>query len=236
MQPHSHAFVLRAAVERADIDWLREHLSDLLRGHEDEDDLVVFGLRLRAAGLTHSYRPGERTGELGMPSARWCLERCVRKAREAREARESAWWLGRAAHLLGDLAVPSRTRGVWHLLGDPLEQWLEAHVDDLHALHAEPVMLPQGSCGQLADSLAGISSRLPADTTRTPWGQWLFHTFGRGQRLDPSEVEEQARVLIPQVIAHTASLLRTEGARHSAQNLRSKRNNSAQQADGKASF
>jgi hypothetical protein len=53
---------------------------------------------------------------------------------------------------------------------------------------------------------------LPADTTRTPWGIVLFEAFGRGQRLEPSVVEAQARELLPWVVAHTRGVLEGEAA------------------------
>jgi hypothetical protein len=207
MQPRSHAFVIEAACGRAASPWPLAHLGALLQGHRDEDDLVLpAGLRLRAAGLTHSYRPGSWRGELLAPSALTCLARCLRRARRAPTDAAAAWWLGRACHLLGDLAIPARTRGVWHLRGDPLESWLEEHLDALPALLPAALAIPRGSPADLARDLASASSRLPADTTRTIWGAWAFRR-GRGVRLSADEVAEQAAALVPRVVAATTALL-----------------------------
>ena len=121
MLPHTHAFFLRAAVEISGT-WTRDDLDDLVRGDRHEDDFVVpvVGVHLRAPGLTHTYRPGKRFGELFAENARSKLERFVRRSKQS-DRRTRAFWLGRACHLLGDMAVPARTRGVWHLEGDPLE-------------------------------------------------------------------------------------------------------------------
>lgn len=206
MQPRSHAFVIEEAARRAS-PWALRHLPSLLRGHRDEDDLVLPpGLRLRAAGLTHSYRPGSRRGELLAPSALTCLDRCLGRARRASSPEAAAWWLGRACHLLGDLAVPSRTRGVWHLLGDPFELWIEAHLDRLPALLPPALEVPRGDPLQVAHRLACASSLFAADTTRTPWGACAWR-LGAGVRLSEAEVAAQAAALVPLVVASTAALL-----------------------------
>jgi hypothetical protein len=38
--------------------WLKQNLQHLLRGNDAEDDFVVFGLRVRAPGLTHTVPAG----------------------------------------------------------------------------------------------------------------------------------------------------------------------------------
>jgi hypothetical protein len=216
MQPKTHAFVITAAVERARAPWLERHLPDLLAGHEEEDDFHVFGLRLRAPGLTHSYRPGSRFGELWAPSARTCLLRCVERARSAVTAEAAARWLGRACHLLGDLAVPARTRGVWHLLGDPLETFWENHARELAGFMSE-VPTPEHACPEdHVEALARASAAHPADTTRTPWGAFVFRRWGRGLALEPDVVENQARALLPLAVAHTSGLLTAEAQRFTA--------------------
>ena len=156
MQPKTHAFVIEAAVVASEKPWLCQHLPDILQGCRDEDVWLVGHLRLRAPGLTHSYKPGSAYGELFARSARSCLERCVQRARESACDRAAARFLGRACHLLGDMAVPARTRGVWHLLGDPLETFWESHGAELHDLLGNSARLGEvsGDPGGLADSLA----------------------------------------------------------------------------------
>jgi hypothetical protein len=215
VQPHSHRFILSQALKLAracgDVGMARQE-RELLRGSDDEDVYAVplTKIRLPALGLTHTYRPGKRTGELGAPSARTRLLSFVRRSgRELAQNDEprAAWWLGRACHLLVDMAVPARTRGVWHLFGDPLESWVEHAVraGDNRFLPSEPA--PSSDVGELADRLAALSSSYPADTTRGPLGL-LRHTLGgRSVRISTAEAEEQALVLVPAAIAHTAALL-----------------------------
>lgn len=207
MQPRTHAFLIQAAVAGAGSAWLEQNLQHLLRGNDAEDDFVVAGLRLRAPGLTHSYRPGSRFGELGAPSAMTQLRRWLQRATRARNAETAAFWLGRACHLLGDMAVPARTRGVWHLLGDPLELFCEAHADRLAELLPSAIPLRVGPPEAQAEALAHAASVESADTTRTPWGALAFRLLSHGKRLTDAEVERQARRLLPLAVAHTRGLL-----------------------------
>jgi hypothetical protein len=207
VQPRTHAFLIRSAVAGSGSAWLQQSLAQLLRGNDAEDAFVFAGLRLRAPGLSHTYRPGSRFGELGAPSALTQLGRCWRHATRARSPEMAAFWLGRACHLLGDMAVPARTRGVWHLLGDPLELFCEANAERLTELL--PAVLPEreGTPEAHAEALARASSAEPADTTRTPWGALSFRLLEHGQRLSDTEVERQARHLLPLAVSHTRGLL-----------------------------
>lgn len=211
MQPRTHAFVIRTAVAVSENAWLRAHEAALLQGNDAEDDFVLGPLRLRAPGLTHTYRPGSRFGELWAPSARTQLERWLWRARRAESSEQAAFWLGRACHLLGDMAVPARTRGVWHLFGDPLEAYWEAH-EDLSALL--PAQLPKTAetAVQHAESLARFSSTFAADTTRTPWGAARFRWLGSGQQIETARLGEQAVQLLTRAVAHTRDFLQEQAA------------------------
>lgn len=207
MQPRTHAFLIRAAVAGSGNAWLEESVPQLLRGNDAEDDFVFAGLRVRSPGLTHTYRPGSRFGELGMPSALTQLRRCLQRAAHARDPETTAYWLGRGCHLLGDMAVPARTRGVWHLLGDPLELFCEQHADRLADFLPEPLPSSEGPPEARAEALARASSAQPVDTTRTPWGALQFQLFGYGHRPTDAEIVRQARLLLPLAVSHTRGLL-----------------------------
>lgn len=208
MQPLGHRAIVRAAAARAGAEALAL-LDDLLRGNDDEDVHLVplIGLRLQAVGFTHTHRPGSRRGELLAPSARVCCERYAARAACATSPHEAAYLLGRACHLLIDIAVPARSRGVWHFYGDPLESWVEEHVDALDAL--PPAKLPESrDPGELCEALATLSSAFAVDTTRSTWGAWRMRLSGRGTRVSDAEAGEQARVLVPAAVAHVAALLK----------------------------
>jgi len=210
MQPRSHELVIRRALERARIARLEGRLDDLLRGNDDEDQYTwpLTGWRTPAIGFTHTYRPGERYGELYWPSAKTRCAALFGEARalEGRDPRRAAALLGRACHLLTDAAVPARTRGHWHYLGDPLESWIEAHLVEMESA---PIGAVPGerSPEDLIESLAGRSSRHAADTTKSLPGLLRYAILGRGLRLSARAVEEQARELVPLAISHVAALL-----------------------------
>jgi hypothetical protein len=210
MQPEAHRAIVRAAVARLD-HRIARHLPMLLRGNDDEDVHVVpfLGWRLQAVGLSHTHRPGGRFGELLAPSAK---TRCIALVNEAqrratRDPLAAAHRFGRACHLLVDIAVPARSRGVWHFYGDPLEAWVEAHVADLPAM--APAEIPSTSDPEaLCESLARLSSTFPADTTRSTWGDLRMRVLARGVRVSEDDARLQASVLVPAAIAHVAALLR----------------------------
>ncbi len=209
MLPRTHAFIIERALGHPGHPWRHSDLEALLEGNRDEDDWVLLGLRLRAPGLTHTYRPARpRFGELLAPSAKDGLLRCASRAAMATDRRRAAWWLGRACHLLGDMSVPARVRGVWHLAGDPLESWLEARPDtELLALAPAATVATARAPEGITEALARAAAHFLADTTRTPWGAALHRLAHRGQKLDEAEVQRQARELVPLAIRATADLL-----------------------------
>ncbi|MBI4347526.1 MAG: hypothetical protein HY553_11770 [Elusimicrobia bacterium] len=210
MDVRAHRRILERAIDVSGAAWAGEARAELLRGSEDEDVYLIplLGLRLRAVGFTHTQRPGSAHGEWGAPSALVMGRRRLAQAREAWRADRgrAAYLVGRVAHLLVDAGVPARTRGVWHMLGDPLEQWIEGRAD---AIREQALVEPPAAAtlDALFESLSGLASRFPADTTRTPWGLLRF-AAGRGLKLSEREVAEQARVLVPAAVAHVAGLLR----------------------------
>jgi hypothetical protein len=207
VQPLTHERLVQEAIERADSAWAREQRPALLQGSADEDVHIVPLLRwrLQSWGLSHTYRPGRSRGELLAPSA---LERSRRLLARAL-AHDSAHDLGRIAHLLVDAAVPARTRGVWHIFGDPLESWAEEHVSELAALGVAPI--PEASSlDEIFQGLAALSSRYPADGTKTPWGI-LLHQVSARPVVTTDEAAAQAKILVPAAVSHVAALLRLFG-------------------------
>lgn len=206
MLPKTHHLFINRAVDDAGA-WARAFRREILQGNDDEDVHVVpiLNWRLRAAGLTHTHVPNGRFGELGFPSAKsQCLFFLENARREKHHAR-AAWWIGRACHLLGDMAVPARANRIWHIEGDPLEAWIESRVDSFRdvMVHEIAVKTPE----EMTEELARIAATFPADTTRTPWGRARFEWFGHGRKLDEPELAEQARILVPLGIACTKTLL-----------------------------
>jgi len=209
LQRTHHLFIEEAASRQGG--FFLANLPDLLHGNDEEDVILVpgVGLRLRAAGLTHTQRPGGRFGELGFPSAKRRCELFLARAREQTEARRAANWFGRALHLLGDALVPARARGVWHLEGDPLEAYIEENVERWRG--AEVPVVKVADPGELVEEVARFAVRFEADTTRTVWGRANKRWFGRGKVLETEEIAAQAKEIVPMGIAYAAALMRASG-------------------------
>jgi hypothetical protein len=113
------------------------------------------------------------------------------------------------------MAVPARTRGVWHLEGDPFEAWLESRTDEelaeLASASSSALAAAPASAAAIAHALALASSTFAADTTRTPWGRLHHRVTRRGTVLDPSTIEAQARALLPRAVNATEQLLALHG-------------------------
>jgi hypothetical protein len=209
MQLASHDAVIERAAAAAGGE-AQAHLAQLLDGHRDEDVVIVpvVGWRLRAAGLSHSCRPGSRFGELWAPSSKTRAERLWRAAlaQHRRGAGGGAFvTLGRVCHLVGDAGVPARARGVWHFDGDPFESWLEANLAAVAASEVAPPR-PTSGVAALVEQLAALAAREEVDTTRTPWGRRRYRR-GRGVRVSEALAAEQAARLVPHIIGHTRELL-----------------------------
>jgi hypothetical protein len=205
MQPRSHRALLRRAVSNTGDAWLHARLPELLRGSDDEDVHRWFGLRLPAFGLTHTYVPGSWRGELCFPSAKTLFLHFSQRAMAAKDDAQAAWYLGRIAHLYCDVVVPARAQRVWHFDLDPLEGYIDAHIEELVA-SCDGMSEPAAPIALLSD-LALFARTLKADTTRTPWGRAAYRWFGRGAVVTESEARVQALALVPLVICRLARAL-----------------------------
>ena len=185
---------------------LRERLPELLRGSDDEDVHRIFGLRLPAFGLTHTYVPESSRGELWFPSARTMLSRfCKQAAAHDADENRAGWYLGRAAHLYCDVAVPARAQRVWHFAADPLEAYVDQHIDELVGT-CDRMSAPSTPEALLCE-LAGFARTLKADTTRTPWGRARYRWNRHGHVVSEAEARTQAEALLPLLVAHLARAL-----------------------------
>ncbi len=216
MLPRTHTYLIETALATVGHAGLSGRRTALLAGCVDEDllRLPLLGWRVQSPGLSHTYRPGRRTGELGAPSALTRLERLTGLALACwrREPERAAGLVGRACHLLGDVAVPARTQGVWHPFGDPYERWVDDHLVEL-ALAPPAAAVTATTLAVLVEGLARLAAVHAADTTRSPWGA-LAHRLGRRRVIvDDATAARQARELVPLALAHHVAFLRHVTAR-----------------------
>jgi hypothetical protein len=208
--PNGHKLMLDRAVEALGHPALRAHYDALLLGCLREDFWNLAGWVVRGKGFTHFAGAtggwGLFVGAPGAPRrAGRLFQRAVREHRAGR-TRDAFFWLGRAAHLVGEMAAPVHAGRCIHWRGDAFESYLEAHGAELWAL---PVAeLPSGrTAAQLAADLAARARAFPADRTRNLRG-FLAWKMGRLRRPSADEVLAQVRALVPLGVASLAALCR----------------------------
>jgi hypothetical protein len=165
---------------------------------------------VESLSLGHFYGPGLPGGFFPFltPGTRTGAPRHFRKAlREAREGRLAAAFvqLGRASHLLTDMACPVHVHRVAHFT-DPYEWYVEGNRD---RLAAEPVPPPPeaGSVVALIEGLAAFTAGFAADGTNSLHGRAL-KALGIRRALPREEVAAQARAIVPVAASYNAALFR----------------------------
>src|SRR5262252_3050167 len=115
--------------------------------------------------------------------------------------------LGRACHVLTDMACPPHVHRVIHE-ADPFEWYVEAHAATLADPRATPPVAPPAlrDPAGLVTSLSALTRRAAADRTRNAVGRWL-RRLGLLRPLPAREIARQARELIPAAAAHVAALI-----------------------------
>lgn len=121
---------------------------------------------------------------------------------------KAAFLLGRAMHVLIDMACPSHAQYTWHYLSDPFERYVDGHARDLASLPLPQVdsNLQGASPEEIVESLAREAQLEMTDHTQTPWGR-LLRRLGMRRPLKRGDVEPQARRLIPLAAAYLRVVL-----------------------------
>ena len=188
-----HRLLLESAAAAVADRGLTAQAGALLDGCAREDRYSV--------GLTHfGYAAPWRAGRL--------FAKAVRA--HAKSERDGYWWLGRAAHLVSEMASPAHAQGSFHWYGEPFELYLEEHCDELAAL--EPAAVAPADAASLARGLANHARTFFADRTRNLPG-FVAHRLGLLRRPTADEVREQAQALVPLGAGYTAALYRSFLAR-----------------------
>ena len=178
---------------------------------EDVWYVPLFGAVLDRPSLTHFYRPGLPGGLVPLltPGPRWRADRLFARAVERyREGQPAAAFvqLGRAAHLLTDMACPVHAQRTVHMISDSFEWYVEANARALEILPV-PAVATRRRASELVEDLAGQTQRFPADTTNSPWGRLLWKA-GMRRRIPVPVLSDQACQLIPLAAGYAAALLR----------------------------
>lgn len=178
---------------------------------EDVWYVPLFGAVLDRPSLTHFYRPGLPGGLVPLltPGPRWRADRLFARAVERyREGQPAAAFvqLGRAAHLLTDMACPVHAQRTVHMTSDSFEWYVEGNARALEILPV-PAVATRRRASELVEDLAGQTQRFPADTTNSPWGRLLWKV-GMRRKIPVPMLSDQACQLIPLAAGYAAALLR----------------------------
>jgi hypothetical protein len=188
---------------------VQRHRDAILMGafREDVCFLGRAGMVIPSASMTHFLRPGWPGGFIpfiwqdAAQRTRMFFDRAVREHRAGRQA--SAFvQLGRATHPLIDMACPVHAQGVAHR-SDPFEWNVEAMVDELRRLPAEPFHATDVE--EVVRGLAAFGQQFAADKTTSPWGR-VLRRMGMRKPVGKREAREQARILVPRAAGATAAL------------------------------
>ncbi len=145
------------------------------------------------------------------PFAPRALERFYAQAIAAKRAGEELrgyYFLGRALHILIDMACPAHAHHVWHHLRDPFERCVEGRAGRLAGalVPSLPADVRAGKPRDWAESLAQCARREKTDGTQTWWGRALKR-LGLRRPLGGQEAAAQADRLVPLAAAHARLLL-----------------------------
>jgi hypothetical protein len=211
MRYNGLALVIELAAARLGSPVIDRYRRAILLGalREDYVHLPLVG-PVESLSLSHFYGPGLPGGFFPFLTygTRTKAPRHYRNAlRAAREGKTAAAFvqLGRASHLLTDMACPVHVHRVAHFT-DPYEWYVEGN---RAALSAEPVPSPPDaeSVVALIEGLAGFTAGFAADGTNSLHGR-LFKALGLRRPLHREDVAAQARAIVPVAASYNAALFR----------------------------
>lgn len=212
MRLNGQLLVLEMAVRELDAPRIRRYRKALILGALREDVFFVPGVRvvLEHLSLSHFYGPGLPGGFLPFlwPGARWKAERFFsRSIARYRQGQVPAAFLelGRACHVLTDMACPVHVHRVAHE-SDPYEWYVDAHMEQLATLRV-PSAPEARRPSELVEGLARFTQQFTPDRTHNLLGRWLMKR-GLRKPVPRHELAEQAERIIPMAASHVAGLLR----------------------------
>jgi hypothetical protein len=203
--------LVERAADRVDVPMVQRYRRAITLGALREDVTYIPGTPkpFEHLSFSHFWGPDRIGGFIPVwPSARVAADHhFTRAVREYRNGHAAAGFvtLGRAAHLLADMACPVHVHRIVHSAGDGYEWYVEAHVDALAALDVPPPPTATRA-SQLIESLARFTHAFPADRTQHPLGRWLVRKK-LARSLPQTEIRRAAMAIIPMAIAHMSALL-----------------------------
>ncbi len=210
------AMLIERAADRVQSPTVQRYRKAIVLGALREDVAHVPGLPkpFEHLSFSHFWGPGRRGGFFRWwPGAPFAADRRFRRAVQRHRRGDLAGGfveLGRAAHLVADMACPAHVHRVLHVT-DGYEWYVESHGDELGAL-AVPAAPSAERASQLVESLARFTHAFPADRTQHAVGRWLVRRK-LVHSLPQHEIRRAANAIIPVAIAHMVSLLELYASR-----------------------
>ena len=211
MFANGHKLIMDRALDELGHGPLHEHYDALLLGNLREDvyKFPFVSRFMLGKGLTHYYKPGSRWGLWPLvPSAPrrtgWLVKRGIELWRDGLR-RDGAFLLGRAVHLLSEMAVPVHAQVILHWRGDPFEMYTEKHHHELRKLALPEIPDAVATPDELVHELAVECQAYPCDRTNNLPG-FIAKKLGLLQSHSSDEVVRQVHVLVPLGAAYTVAL------------------------------
>jgi hypothetical protein len=206
-------FIAHEAALRAEAPLARRYRASVILGSLREDVIRVPVLGFTEyASFSHFGGRGLPGGYLPLlwPGPISSIERLYSRAtRHAAAGKAAAAFvtLGRAAHVLSDVCIPSHVHRAAHDR-DPFEWWVEGNLPKLEISASSSVSssVSPPSPADLVRRLASRAARHLPDRTNTPLGR-VFKRRGFRQSVDSALAKQQALELIPAAIEHVRALL-----------------------------
>ena len=183
----------------------------IILGSFREDVWYIPGLKgvIEHLSLSHFYGSGLPGGFFPFlwPGARSKANRFFAKAVRNYRAGDTASafvQLGRAAHLLSDMACPVHVHRVVHD-NDPYEWYVEGNRGKLMALPTVHVKVAPKRASDLIEGLSAFTETFLPDGTTSPHGRFLKGLKARTS-LTRDDVAAQAEKIIPVAAGHTMAL------------------------------
>ncbi len=127
METETHTRIIRKAIELLDNKEIEENKVEILNGAFKEDYWQFSKFAIGLPVLAHFYSPEKKRGFLFFRNAKNhginLFKKAIRLYKENKKSK-AFYYLGRAAHILADMATPAHTNLVSHFFkGDKFEQY-----------------------------------------------------------------------------------------------------------------
>jgi hypothetical protein len=211
MLPKTHKFIIEHTLQfrRKNFKGFEKQITEACI-NEDKPRISLDPKDISLFGLDHFYNPKSKTGY-----SRFFLDAKTKgihlfnKAFELykeKRFKESFYTLGRSTHYLQDIASPSHTKLIFHLIEDDFEKYVDENIHKFK-FKIRSKLIPPTKPEECFERLAKKSSRIKY--TKKNWMIGiLWGVFKKRKQLDPDKrLNRMSRKMLKQCIIYTIALL-----------------------------